>query len=60
MNDWFDDRAERLLADREGCVNDRWTNKADCPHCVAEVLREAYKVGEGVMLDRCKAGLEEL
>ena len=60
MNDWFDDRVELLWKDDAGCPDDPWTMKRACPHCVAVVLREAYKVGEGVMLDRCKAGLEEL
>lgn len=48
-NDWFDDRADRFFEDKEGCPQDRWTNKADCPHCVAELLREASKIGESVM-----------
>lgn len=51
MNDWFDDRAHLFFQDDAGCPNDPWTMRRACPHCVAEVLREASKVGEGVMRD---------
>lgn len=49
MNDWFDDRAARFVNDRQGCPEDAWTNKRICQHCIAELLREASKIGESVM-----------
>ena len=50
-DEWFDERAKRFSRNFDECPNDPWTTKSRCPHCLAEVLQEAYKLGEGVMRD---------